>query len=200
MSKKTALIAFLVVILIAIVGTATYLAKHGAKQNGDYLIKPKPTVTSQPELDTLDWKAYTSLAMGFSVKYPPQWKVSPEVRDNGAMRVDFEGPEGEAYITFTVIQAQTWYSDEDDFVKEMKKVAGNNIDPEEERILLDNHPAVAFSYTRYWERAEQYVRFTDIYLGSQNFLLHFVVYGYDKKKKETYLTLRNQLLATLRFL
>jgi flagellar basal body-associated protein FliL len=39
MRKKTALIAFLVVILIAIVGTATYLAKHGAKQNGDYLIK-----------------------------------------------------------------------------------------------------------------------------------------------------------------
>ncbi len=200
--KKITFVALLIAILVSIIGVSAYLLKGLGRQEGKVSIQPEPTIPSQPEIDTSDWKIYQSPIMGFSVKYPAHWKVSPETLDAGARRIDFESSEDSenVNITFTVIERPTWYGGEEDFLKETRRVAGNNVDPEEELILLDNYPATAISYTQYWERSKQYVRHTEIYVRNKNFLIYFLVFGYDKNKKENYISLRNQLLSAFKFL
>jgi len=211
MSKKTTLIAILVVVvlIISVIGISAYLLQGTGRQQKEITpVSPEvPKKKSTPvlpevlKIDTSNWKTYTNLAIGFSVKYPTHWQVF-EGLDNGARRVDFHPPtrEGEVYITFTVIEGPPWYPSEEDFLKEVRRVAGNNIDPEEEHILLDSRPVTVISYTQYWARSEEYIRDTKIYERSKNLLIYFSVYGYDKNKKEIYLALRNQLLSTFRFL
>jgi len=84
MNKKTALIAFLALIVISVIGLSAYLLQGTSKRQKELtpvlpevskkILPPKePTVPSQPEIDTSDWKVYRNEKYGFEFKYPKEY-------------------------------------------------------------------------------------------------------------------------------
>jgi len=102
MNKKTALIAFLALIVISVIGLSAYLLQGTSKQQKELTpglpevskkipSSTEPTVPPQPEINTSDWKVYRNEEYGFEVRYPSNWKFWEDYSQVVTI-VDFFGP------------------------------------------------------------------------------------------------------------
>lgn len=158
--------------------------------------------------ESADWKSYQSSTMGFSLRYPADWVMSSERPDFGGKRIDFTHYGNQlGVVVLAITRGAAIYSQEkgrnltfEELVETERRTAQSNADPTEEYIFLDNHPAIAISYTQYWARGDQYIRTTAIYARDRDFWIHFSMYNYNVEKKDTYLRILNQILSTFRFM
>lgn len=74
-------------VIVAILGYGIYWFLGAQDYNEDYSTKlnfKKTTSSSVSTDETKDWKTYTSVKYGFSIKYPSEWVVSENVPSSGS--------------------------------------------------------------------------------------------------------------------
>jgi hypothetical protein len=90
--KKLILITLLI-ILIGAIGVSVYLLKGMGRQVGKVPTPTQPTLPSQPEIDTSDWKVYRNEDYGFEVRYPRDWVVK-DIKAEESHVLEGEYPKG----------------------------------------------------------------------------------------------------------
>ena len=97
------LMAVAVVIVIAGVFTYFIITPKPVPPGGSSIIVPSPSATSPIQKDeTANWKTYENKALGFSIKYPPNAKLTGAIDVGGVGTVDLDLAEINSKITIAV--------------------------------------------------------------------------------------------------
>jgi len=193
----------IILILVIIVGGFTWWQYAEIRKSETNI--PEVQIPEKKEVkdETTDWETYISPGMGFSIKYPIDWEVNPEIPEDNGKRMSFSDPSNPLHrAEFTITRGTgSYFPTFEELLENERNVAQSGTDPEEKHISLDGYPAIALSYTEDYIRAVGgNIRIIHILEKENEIEMFLTIENFDESNKAKYFPIFDQMLSTFKFI